>query len=103
MNPMDRRIREEVRLIILRELNGQSNGRITSTALTGHLRDVWGIDREREWVEAEMAWMQEMGAIDIVSAGSVKIACLNETGRRHLRHARFIPGILVSTAPIETI
>ncbi len=98
---MVERIRQEARLIMLRELAGQSNGRITSTSLRDCLREVWLIDQEREWVESELEWMANMGAVTIVPAASIKIACLTETGRRHLRRARLIPGILAPTDPLD--
>jgi hypothetical protein len=98
---MDERIRKEARLIILKELAGQANGRITSTSLRDELREVWGIGRERDWVEAQFEWLREYGAVTIVPAGTVKIACLTETGRRHLRHEITIPGILRPSDPME--
>ena len=97
---MDKTITEEARLIILRELASESNGRITSTSIRRHLDEAWGIYREREWVEQQFLWLKEMGAIDLTVAGSVKIASLAEAGRAHLRLRRTIPGVLIPTEAV---
>lgn len=93
-------IQEEARLIILRELLKQGNLSATSTALRNYLEAAFMISKEREWVEQEFAWLEQMGAVRITSASSVKIATLTERGRRHLAHFSFIPGVLRSTEPV---
>lgn len=98
---MNERILQETRLIMLRELAGQVNGRITSSSMADELREVWGVDRERQWVEGEFAWLEEAGAITVVPAGSVKIACITEKGRRHLRFTIAIPGIRRPSEPVD--
>lgn len=90
---MNRQVLEEARLIILKELDAQSNKRMTSAAMCDYLRDVWWIDKERGWVEQQFSWLEEMRAVTIVAAGTVKIACLTEVGARHLRYSSLIPGV----------
>ena len=97
---MEQRITEEARLIILRELANESNERITSTTIRNYLDEVWGIYREREWVEQEFRWLKEMGAIEVTEAGSVKIASLTDAGRAHLRRRKRIPGILYPSSDV---
>ncbi|RWB50857.1 hypothetical protein [Mesorhizobium sp.] len=97
---LDKIIREESRLIILRELSEQPNESATSSALQGLLAEMFMIVREREWVERELEWLKEMGAVRLTPAGSVKIATLQEAGKDHLAHRRFIPGVKRTSLPV---
>lgn len=93
-------IREEARLIILRALHEQTNKSLTSTALRAHLADLFLIDRERPWVEQEMAYLAEMGAVRLVVGGTVKIAQLLPHGESHLAWRVAIPGVLRPSQPV---
>ncbi|QJR20643.1 hypothetical protein HKM20_13230 [Pelagibacterium halotolerans] len=97
---MNEVIREEARLIVLRELFKQPNRSATSTAIRLTLRNGFMISRERSWVEQEFAWLEQMGAVRVTSVASIKIATLTERGIEHLAHHAFIPGILVSSEPV---
>ena len=97
---LDRIIREEARLIMLRELASQPNESATSSALRDLLAEMFAIVREREWVEQELDWLKEMGAVRITPAGSVKIATLTPRGREHLAHQRFLTGVKRTIDPV---
>lgn len=97
---MDEVIREEARLIILRELYSQPNRSATSTAIRALLAEAFMIVKPREWVEQEIAWMADMGAVRMTAAASIKIATLAPRGVEHLRHQAFIPGILSPSEPL---
>lgn len=97
---MEKAIREEARLIILRELFAQPNRSATSTAIRNHLAEAFMIVKPREWVEQEFAWLEQMGAVKVTPAGSIRIATLTPHGREHLAHQAFIPGILSPSEPI---
>ncbi|CAN7165908.1 hypothetical protein LJR234_000344 [Mesorhizobium amorphae] len=97
---LDKIIREETRLIILRELSEQPNESATSSALQGLLAEMFMIVREREWVERELEWLKEMEALRLTPAGSVKIATLLPAGKDHLAHRRFIAGVKRTTLPV---
>ena len=86
-------IREEARLIILRELEADA---ITSSAHEGLLQellDSHGILKSREWLRDEMRRLHDLGAIDLVQAGSYYIATLTNKGRDHLHRRLVIEGI----------
>ncbi|RWG12241.1 MAG: hypothetical protein EOQ55_27195 [Mesorhizobium sp.] len=97
---LDKIIREETRLIILRELAEQPNESATSSALQGLLAEMFMIVREREWVERELGWLKEMDAVRLTPAGSVQIATLQPAGKDHLAHRRFIAGVKRTTLPV---
>lgn len=90
---MERIMQEEARLTILKELKAQPNQAATSEAMRRFLLDFLLIDKSREWVEEQFCFLAEMRAIDVVEAGSVKIARLTERGELHLQGRISIAGI----------
>ena len=98
MTTMDRIIREEARLIILRTLGEQIDERLNSELLRVSL-ETFGIARPRAWVHGELAYLSEMGAVTLADAGSVKVATLTETGRRHLDRTVAIEGVKRPSRP----
>lgn len=97
---LDSIIREEARLIILRELAEQPNESATSSALQELLAEMFMIVREREWVEREITWLKEMDAVRVTPAGSIVIATLMTAGKEHLSHRRFIKGVKRTSKPV---
>jgi repressor of nif and glnA expression len=95
---MDRILREQARLIILRALSAEIDETLNSDLIVQHLRP-FGIRRDRAWVHDELAWLREMGAIAIVAAGSVQVARLTEKGHRHLQREIAIEGIQRPSRP----
>lgn len=89
---MDRIIREEARLIILKALAQQPDERLNSSILEAELAS-FGIARPRAWVHGEIAYLSEMGAVRAVEAGTVQIAELTDLGHRHLRRQIAIEGV----------
>lgn len=89
---MDRIIREEARLIILKALAEQVNESLSSSLLEPVLAQ-FAIYQERPWIHQQMDYLRTMGAVTIVDAGSVKIATLTDMGRRHLDRHVAIEGV----------
>lgn len=89
---IDRLIREEARLVILRAIGEQTNETLNSSILEQVLAQ-YGIFKPRAWVHGEMSWLAEMGAITSIDAGSVKVGRLTELGRRHLDRHTAIEGV----------
>ena len=89
---MDRIIREEARLIILKALAEQKNESLSSSMLEPVLA-TFAINYERPWVHQQMDYLRTMGAISVTDAGTVKIATLSELGRRHLDRHEAIEGV----------
>ena len=73
---MAQRIREDARLIILKELGKQVDERLHSGHLSTAILAYGGIDRPREWVHGELDWLAEIGAVTLTKPGSVVIATL---------------------------
>ena len=97
---MDTLIREDARLIILKALQRQVDERLHSGYLGEELFK-FGIDRSREWINGEIDWLAEIGAVTVSRPGSVVVATLTEKGARHLRRAIVIEGIKRPSRPGE--
>lgn len=98
MSVLDKIIREEARLIILKALQQQPDERLNSELLRCEL-ETFGIGKSRAWVHDELAYMKEMGAVTITDAGSVKVATLAEKGAQHLARHIAIEGIKRPSRP----
>lgn len=93
-------IEREARLIMLRELHAQPNRSMTSTAMKTYLLDSWLLDRPREWVEAQYAYLEHMGAVRITPAGSVKVATILDRGLHHLALKVCLAGVDSPSEPV---
>jgi hypothetical protein len=91
-------IRQEGRLIILRTLADQVDGRLNSELLRCALES-FGIAKPRAWVHDELAYLAEMGAVTIVDAASVKVATLTDKGQRHVDRKFAIEGVKRPSLP----
>lgn len=89
---LDQIMREQGRLIILRELAGQPNYSLNETLLTAVL-DQFGISRSRDWTRQEMRYLAEIGAATITQAGSEMIAIATERGLEHVSGRSMLEGV----------
>lgn len=89
---MDKIIREESRLIVLRALDEQSDGRLNSELLRVTLEQ-FGITKSRDWVHDELNWLHQMGAITVITAGTVRVAALTNKGSDHVQRRVVIEGV----------
>lgn len=85
-------MREEARLIILKALSEQTNETLNSGMLDPVLA-TFAINKDRPWIHQQMEFLQEMDAITVIDAGSVKIATLTDLGRRHIDRQIAIEGV----------
>jgi hypothetical protein len=85
-------IRQEARLIILRELYAQTNYALNDALLQQTL-ETFGIARPREWVREEIAYLEQLGAVTKTSAGSVTVARLAPKGVEHVERRQVIEGV----------
>lgn len=92
MSMMDRLIREEARLIILRALDEQADRRLNSELLRLALES-FGITKTREWVHEELRWLADLGAVAVVEAGTVRVASLTSKGADHVARRIVIEGV----------
>lgn len=95
---MDRLIREQARLILLKALAAQVDETLNSDLLVYELQP-FGIRKDRAWVHGELAFLREMGAVTLADAGSVKVATLTELGLRHLAREVAIEGVKRPSRP----
>ncbi|MEX2126954.1 MAG: hypothetical protein WD871_01755 [Xanthobacteraceae bacterium] len=89
---MDKMMREEARLIILRTLANQVDGRFNSELVRRTL-ETFGITRTRAWVHDEFRYLADMGAVEVSDAGSVQVASLTGKGRDHVERRLIIEGV----------
>lgn len=100
LGDMERKMREDARLIILRALaEMQPDETLHSGYLQEAIATYGGIRRDRDWVHDEMNWLAERGAVKVRRAGTVMIATLLEKGHRHLRREIVIEGVKRPSRP----
>lgn len=92
MSNYDNRINEDGRLIILKELARQVDGRLNEASLQ-HVLDAFAIVRSREWIRTQLRKMEELGAVRLDEVGSVLVAELTRLGRAHVERREIIEGI----------
>jgi hypothetical protein len=92
--------RREARLVILRFLADEVNRTLTSSSLTTMMNEMFLFNKDRTWVEQELAYLAEMGAVKLTPAGTVKVARLLPHGARHLSWGIIIPDVKRSSEPI---
>jgi len=85
--------REHARLIILRDLEEQSDRRLNSAMLQENLSLRWAINKTREWVHEELRFLAEMGGVTLLESASVLIATLTQKGLDHLEERVVITGV----------
>lgn len=85
-------IEEDARLIILKELAAQSDGRANETILT-HALDAFGHNRSRDWVRTQLNKLEELGAVRNTTVGSVIVSQITERGVEHVLRRTRIEGI----------
>lgn len=95
---MDRLIRQEARLIILKALAEQSDCALNSELLRLNLEQ-YGISRTRPWVHGELDYLADMDAVKVTDAGTVKVAQLTDKGLRHVERKLVIEGVKRPSLP----
>lgn len=85
-------IQQDARLIILRALSEMTDETLHTNFLDQKLR-VFGIKKDRDWINDELRWLADRGAVTLVEAGSVLVATLTEKGARHVEREIAIEGV----------
>ena len=83
---------EDARLVILKELAAQVDGRLNEVTLQRVL-DTFALRRSREWVRTQLRKLAELEAVRISEAGTVMIAQLRTLGRNHVERREVIEGV----------
>jgi SepF-like predicted cell division protein (DUF552 family) len=84
--------RNDARLIILKALNDENDGRLNEAILTMVL-DTFGHRESREWVHTQIRAMKDLGAVTVIEAGTVLIASITRLGIDHVDRRAIIEGI----------
>lgn len=92
MTDFDAYLTYDARLIILRELNRQTDGRLNEVLLTKTL-DTFGHNRSREWVRTQLRKLAELGAVKVTEAGSIMVAAITRSGIDHVERRAIIEGV----------
>jgi len=85
-------IAEDGRLIILRELAAQTDGRSNDLVLARVL-DAFGVRRSRDWVRTQLRRLAELEAVRIQEVSTVMVASLRQAGRDHVDRRGIIEGV----------
>ncbi|MCO5083070.1 MAG: hypothetical protein M9955_17225 [Rhizobiaceae bacterium] len=88
---------EDARLVILRELAKQFDGRLNETVLTTVL-EAFGYRRSREWVRTQLRKLEELGAVSIRAidrpeADPILVATITRAGADHVERRSVIVGV----------
>lgn len=86
-------IAQEARLKILRELAGQTDGRL-SDILLKRILDAYGYRRDRDWIRTQMRKLADLGAVSLREADEVLFARIETPGRDHLEERSVIEGVM---------
>lgn len=92
MKSWDDKNAEDGRLVILKELAAQVDGRLNEVSLQRVL-EVFAITRSREWVRTQMRKLAELEAIRITEIGTVMVAQIRTLGRNHVERRERIEGV----------
>lgn len=82
----------DARLVVLKELNLQSDGSLNDS-LIREVLDAFGHRRSRDWIQTQLRAMAELGAVRLNEAGSVMIASITRAGIDHVERRAIIEGI----------
>lgn len=85
-------IREEARLIILRELHRQPNFALKDAYLQAEL-ELEGIRKSVEWVRDEIRYLESVGAVSLPAIEGILIPVLTPKGIEHLEQRLIIEGV----------
>jgi len=89
----EERFEQEARLRILLELAEEPDRRMAVARLRDVLRERWAINRSQGWIDLQIAYLRELGAVTLVAVGELRVAVLAERGREHLEKVTPLPGV----------
>lgn len=94
MSDFDAYLTEDARLVILKALHLEADGRLHDNALVVAL-DTYGHRRSRDWVRTQLRKLADLQALHIREAGTVMVAEIRQAGVDHLELRGRIEGIAV--------
>lgn len=88
----EQHLAKDARLVILKELARQLDGRLNETILAAVL-DSFGHRRSREWVRTQIGKLRELGAVTTQEVGTVIVASITRAGIDHVERRSVIEGV----------
>ena len=82
----------DARLVILRALNDQTDGRLNESILEKVLES-FGYRRSRDWIRQQLRYLEDVGAVSVTEAGSVMIAEIKRAGVDHVERRSVLEGV----------
>jgi len=97
MKTLENIMAEDARLVILRELARQADGRLNET-LVARTLDAFGYNRSREWVRTQLNKLAELGAVRLASidrpeAEPLHVAAITRAGLDHVERRHALDGV----------
>lgn len=92
MTDFDTHMRNDARLVILKELNNQTDYRLNETMLHTVLV-TYGHNRTRNWLRTQLRELKDLGALKLHEAGSVFVAEILTAGQDHVERRSVIEGV----------
>jgi hypothetical protein len=89
---VDDGVAADARLMILRELSRQTDGRLSDLVLDRVLT-AYGMRRSRDWLRTQLRALAELEAVRVSEIGSVVVAELRRLGRDHVERRAVIEGV----------
>lgn len=83
---------QDARLVILKELAIQPDGRLNEVILERVL-DAFGHRRSREWIRTQLRKLEELGGVRIDEVGTVLVAAISRAGMDHVERRSFLDGV----------
>lgn len=85
-------LREHMRLIILRALAQEPNY-THNDAILADIAKSYAVDRGRDFVKAEIRWLETIGAVTVKQMGSALIVTATQRGVDHAERRVVIDGV----------
>ncbi|APO76095.1 hypothetical protein AM571_CH03301 [Rhizobium etli 8C-3] len=82
----------DARLVILRALNEQSDGRLNDSLLADVL-DTYGHHRSRDWIRQQLRLLADLGAVKNTDIGPVMVAAITRLGVDHVERRTQLEGV----------
>ena len=81
-----------IRLIILRALADENDYRLNDNLVAMHLES-FGHRKPRDSVRDQLRWLEDMGALTLVEAGTALVAEITRRGLDHIERRTIIEGV----------
>ncbi len=88
----DEFLTHDARLVILKELAVQADGRLNEVLIEKVL-DAFGHRRSREWIRTQLRKLEELGAVRVDEVGTVLVAAITRAGIDHVERRSLIDGV----------